>query len=156
MKKLLLAMALALFVLSGCDKTRACQQPFSQEEIPELTTEGYNTCEAVVKNYRYLICDGQLGSFPYWSHDGDTIKVCGYFYEGWDGGNLCRLYDCPDNQIGQLYLNICLGGTPPDGFDISGKCYIEGKLHFNPLFTNSGSYYIDPELSCDVHNIFFE
>ena len=148
MKKILLAMALTLLVLPGCDKIGGCQQPFSQEEIPELTLEGYNTCEAVVKNYKYLICDGQLGNYPFWSHEGDTIKVCGYFYEGWDGGNLLPLYDCPDNQIGQLCLYIGLAGILPDGFVTSKKCYIEGVLCFNPLYTNSGNYYIVPEILC--------
>lgn len=156
MKKILLAMALVLFVLSGCDKTGGCQQPFLQEEIPELITEGYNTCKAVVKNYKYLICDGQLGNYPYWSHEGDTIKVCGYIYKEWNGDHLMPLFDSPDNQIGQYYLYIDLVGTFSDDFDISEKCYIEGKLYFNPLFTNSGNYYIVPELFCDARNIFFE
>ena len=73
MKKVLLVIMFAVFVLTCCNKNSSCKQPFSQEEIPELTTQGYNTCEAVIRNYTYKVCDGDLRNYPHWSHEGDTI-----------------------------------------------------------------------------------
>lgn len=154
MKKYLLVMVLVLFVLYGCHKNSGCQQPFTPEEIPELTADGYNTCEAIYKNYTYLIC-GSEANYPYWSHEGDTIKVCGYIYKGWNGNHLVPLFDSPDNQIGQHYLYIDMAGTFSDDFDISRKCYVKGMLYFNPHYT-TGNYYIVPRIICDVQCIWFE
>ena len=67
--------------------------------------------------------------------------MCGYFYEGWDGHHLLPFFDYPDNLNGHDFLYIDLLGPLPDGFDISKKCYMEGVLFFNPLYTNSGDYY---------------
>lgn len=143
MKKYLLVMALALFVLSGCHKNSGCQQPFTQEEIPELTIDGYNTCEAIIRNYTYMVCDGELIDYPYWSHEGDTIKVYGYIHKAqwiwlFDGFPLFPLYDGePDNHDLSIY------GQLPDTIDYNKKYYIEGVLYLNPHYS-SGSYPVEP------------
>ena len=149
-------MVLTTFALACCSKINSCQQPYSQEEIPELTAEGYNTCEAVIRNYTYRVCDGDLRNYPHWSHEGDSIRVCGYFYEGWDGDHLLPLFDYPDNLNGHDFLYIDLLGPLPDGFDISKKCYMEGALFFDPLYTSFGDYYIEPSICCDARCIRFE
>ena len=159
-KKTLLAMALVLFVLSGCNKTDGCQQPFSQEEIPELI-KGYNTCETIYKNYTYLICDGMLESYPYWKHEGDTIKVCGYLYERWEGDrSLLPLYDYADNLVEHeccIHVRLDADGIAmlPNHIDNTKKCFVTGQLAFNILYTNGGPYYVVPCLS-NVKGIYFE
>lgn len=160
MKKYLLVMALALFVLSGCHKNSGCQQPFTPEEIPELNADGYNTCEAIYKNYTYLIC-GSEANYPYWSHKGDTISVCGYLAERWNGDlNLLPLYDRSDNLDHHKYgIYVSLDDEEIemliDNIDFTRKCYVTGRLMFYSLYTNGDSYYMTPGIS-DVKMIFFE
>ena len=143
MKKNLYFTFMVVFALTGCIKDNACKQPHSQEEIPELNTEGYNTCETIVENFTFLICDGQHGSFPYWSHEGDTIKVCGYIHkEHWQfGGSPLPLYDGnPESQ------DLDIVGVLPETPDVSKKCYVEGLLYFNPHYTNGSRYTIVPSI----------
>ena len=143
--------------LTGCKKQ--CVQPFQSNEIPALKTNDYNSCEAVCKNYTYLIC-GSEGSFPYWSHQGDTIMVCGYMHERWDGNShLFLLFDSSNNaDENKFYLNIDTYGFSvqlPEEVDMSKKCYIKGRLNFNALYTNGGPYYMIPAIG-DIQELFFE
>ena len=116
---------------------------YFQEEIPELTTEGYNTCEAVIRNYTYRVCDGDLRNYPHWSHKGDTIKVCGYIHKShWETGHgTLPLYDgASDNH--DLLVSYVMEQLP-DTLDYTRKCFIEGILGFNPHY-HSGPYNIVP------------
>ena len=129
--------------MTSCIKDNGCKQPYSQEEIPELVIGEYNTCEAVYKNYVYRICDGQLGSFPYWSHEGDAIRVCGYIHkEHWQfGGSPLPLYDGnPDCQ------DLDIMGVLPETPDFSKKYYVEGLLYFNPHYTSGSRCLIVPRI----------
>lgn len=154
MKKFLVLIVFALFALPSCHKNSGCLQPFTQEEIPELTANGYNTCEAIIKNYSYRICDGDLSNYPYWPHEGDTIKVCGYIHEAqwiwlFDGSPFFPLYD------GEPYNHdLSIHGRLPDTIDYNKKCYIEGVLYFNPLYS-SGSYPVEPVVK-PINEIRFE
>ena len=158
MKKILLAaIALSCFMI-GC-KRYQCEQPYQSNEIPVLKTNDYNSCEAVCKNYTYLICSGE-DSFPYRSHEGDTIMVCGYIHEDWDGNrHLFLIVDSPNNENEHKFLlNInTLGSSEqlPEEVDISRKCYIRGRLAFGPLRTNGGPYYMIPVIA-DIQELFFE
>ena len=143
MKKYLFMMVLTTFALACCSKNNSCQQPYFQEEIPELTTEGYNTCEAVIRYYTYRVCDGDLRNYPHWSHKGDTIKVCGYIHKShWETGHgTLPLYDgASDNH--DLLVSYVLEQLP-DTLDYTRKCFIEGVLGFNPHY-HSGPYDIVP------------
>ena len=138
-----LALVLTTFALACCSKINSCQQPYFQEEIPELTTEGYNTCEAVIRYYTYRVCDGDLRNYPHWSHKGDTIKVCGYIHKShWETGHgTLPLYDgASDNH--DLLVSYVLEQLP-DTLDYTRKCFIEGVLGFNPHY-HSGPYDIVP------------
>ena len=157
MKKLLLAIIVLSCFLTGCKKQ--CEQPFQPNEIPALKTNDYNSCEAVCKNYYYLLCDGNQNEFPYWSRQGDTIMVCGYIYEDWDGNrHLFAIVDSPNNASERKFLlHINTIGSSvqlPEEVDISKKCYIRGRLAFEPLYS-SGPYYMIPVIA-DIQELLFE
>jgi len=154
MRKLVLAIIVLSCFLTGCRKQ--CVQPYKTNEIPELKANDYNSCEAIDKNYTYLICGGEA-SFPYWSHKGDTIMVCGYV-SYWDGKSLnLFLCDSPEYTSPEIGIYIQLYNYPIEleEIDVSKKCYVKGRLFFNSLHTNGGSYYIVPAIG-DVQEIFFE
>jgi hypothetical protein len=157
MRKVILALMVTGCFLTGCKKQ--CVQPFQPDEIPALKTNDYNSCEAVCKNYTFLICGGET-SFPYWSHKGDTIMVCGYIYEDWDGSrHLFPIVDSPNNVNEHkflLYINTNGSSVQlPEEVDMSKKCYIKGRLNFNALYTNGGPYYMIPAIG-DIQELFFE
>ena len=154
MRKILLATIVIFCLFCGCKKQ--CVQPYQSDEIPALKANDYNSCAAVCKNYTYLIC-GSEASFPYWSHEGDTIMVCGYISD-WDGESLLLpLYDSPDHTNPECCINVGLYNYPtaPEEIDVSKKCYIRGCLFFNSLYTNGKPYYMVPVIG-DVQEIFFE
>ncbi len=158
MKKILLATIVITCFMIGCKKYQ-CEQPYQSNEIPVLKTNNYNSCKAVCMNYKYLIC-GSEASFPYWSHEGDTIMVCGYIYEDWDGDrHLFPIVDSPNNANEREFLlhinSIGSSVQLPEEVDVSKKCYIRGRLAFDPLYTNGGSYYMIPVIG-DIQDLFFE
>ena len=155
MKRLFLLILVATFcLLTGCKKQ--CEQPYKSKEIPKLKQNDYNSCEAVCKNYTYLIC-GSEASYPYWSHKGDTIMVYGYIFDGW-GGNRSH-FPLSNSTISHdilLYINAYDSPVQlPEEFDMSKKCYIKGRLDFHPLNTNGGPYLMTPVIH-DIQELFFE
>jgi len=129
MNKSLLVITLAISVLTSCHKNSGCTYPFAQEEIPELTTDGYNTCEAIVRNFTYRCND--FRDYPYWSCEGDTIKVCGYIHKKHFGivNSPLPLYD-GESDNHDLFIHY-VSGQLPDTIDYTKKCYVEGILFFN-------------------------
>ena len=158
MKKFVLAIIVLSCFMTGCKKQ--CVQPYQTNEIPTLKQDDYNSCEAIHKNFSYQLCNGNQNEFPYWSYQGDTIMICGYLYEYWDGNrDLFTLFDSPDNaREHELLIHIHFIGSPaqlPEEFDISKKCYIKGRLDFEPLYTNGSAYSIKPIIG-DIQEVFFE
>ncbi len=139
---------LVTLALIGCKKK--CNEPlFKPSEVPALTTEGYNTCEAVNKNYTYIVC-GDEHDYPYWSHSGDTILVCGYLPKNWSGDrSIVYLLDSPGTIPTNEYtlvvktLNEAYSQWPVE-VDKTKKCYIKGKLRCESLYTNSAPILIEP------------
>lgn len=155
MRKILFAIIVLSCCLTGCRRYQ-CEPLFKENEIPALKANDYNSCEAIYKNYTYLICGGEA-SFPYWSHKGDTIMVCGYV-SYWDGKSLkLPLCDSPEytNPEFGIYVHLYNYSIILEEIDVSKKCYVRGRLFFNPLYTNGDSYYIVPVIG-DVQEIFFE
>lgn len=153
MRKILLATIVIFCLFCGCKKQ--CVQPYQSDEIPALKTNDFNSCEAVCKNYTYLIC-GDEASFPYWSHIKDTIMVCGYI-SNWDGeSSLLPLFDSPEPSNHEFCIHVRLYNYPiiQEEIDVSKKCYVRGRLFFKPRYTN-GAYYMVPEIG-DVQELFFE
>lgn len=157
MKKIFLAIVLIACVLTGCN--RHCGQYYRSSEIPALKTDDYNSCKAVCMNYSYRVC-GEESDYEYMSHAGDTIMVCGYLSENWDGNrSLMPLCDYPDNSNEHRFvLHVNLYGYPiellPEEIDISKKCYVTGVLCFDGLYTNGGPYDVIPIIN-NVQELFF-
>lgn len=159
MRKILLAITVFSCFLTGC-KRYQCEPLFNQNEIPLLKPNDYNSCEAICKNYHYRLCDGNQNEYPYWSHQGDTIMICGYMHEYWDGNRgHFLLFDSPNNANEYLFcININTYGSLvqlPEDVDISKKCYIKGRLYFTPLHTNGGPVDIMPVIG-DIQEMYFE
>lgn len=83
--------------------------------------------------------------------------VYGYIFDGWDGNR--SMFSLSNRTIGHDFLlNINLYYSPaqlPEEIDMSKKCYIKGRLDFNPLYTNGGPYYMVPVIH-DIQELFFE
>lgn len=150
-------MAIASVVLyCGCTHIKKCDQPFSKEEIPFIFDDNYHSCEDVYKNFAYMV-RGNNGAYleqypyPYSSHIGDTIKLCGYVKHSYgntihykDNCWYCTLIDDsvtamdPDDYSG--------GGFYVQGDDkmllanvnFSQKCYLTGYMTFYSLFRYLG------------------
>lgn len=150
---------IGILILTGCNKKSCNPRPFRPKEIPALV-DGYNTCEAIVKNFSYNRCQGE-DELLYESHEGDTIRICGYVYEYWDGSDDFLLFDNPDNGTNHQY-GVNISFRLPDDVDISKKCFITGSLGFNLLVLGGG--YPEPwqpwgsmaPVIVNVQDIYFE
>lgn len=158
MKKLLLAVLVLSCFLTGCKKQCGGFR-YMSNETPALKKNDYNSCRAICENLTYLVCGNNYETdFPYWDNDGDTIMVCGYLYEDWDGNrNDFILFDSPNNANEHT---ICVNvqntlQAMPEEIDISKKCYIKGHLYFRALHLGFGSYPIVPFVY-DVYDVYFE
>ena len=132
-------LVIGILTLIGCNEKSCNPRQFSPKETPALV-DGYNTCEAIVKNFSYNRCQGE-NELLYKSHEGDTIRICGYIYEYWDGGNDFLLFDNPDNGTNHRY-GVSISYRLPDSVDISKRCFITGRLGFNLLTLGGG--YLEP------------
>ena len=157
MRKLLLAIIVFSCFLTGCNKQ--CGFRYISSETPALKKNDYNSCRAIYENLTYLVCDNYYETdFPYWENNGDTIMVCGFFYENWDGDrDNFFLFDSPNNAHER---KICINvqhvlPAMPEEIDISKKCYIKGHLSFHALHHSFGSYPIVPFVY-DVYDVYFE
>ena len=146
MRKLFFAIIVLSCFLTGCKKD--CGFPYMSNDTPALKQNDYNSCEAIYRNYYYLVCRGYSEvDYPYWANDGDTIMVCGYFPKDWDGDrNNFILFDSPDNANETTFCVSVFDASPklPEEIDISKKCYIKGHLFFNILHLSFGNYPIVP------------
>ncbi len=148
----ILTVVASVTLLFGCTYLKKCDQPFSKEEIPNIYDNDYHTCIDVMKNYVYMMRgnDGRYLEhypYPYSSHIGDTIKLCGYVKHSYgyafyykDNWWYCQL---TDDSISAMNPNDYTGGTIGaqgndktllDNVDFSKKCYLIGYMTFNSPF----------------------
>lgn len=183
MKKVFILL-LTVFSLTGCnkEKTETCQcdvdqvyntktgecdcvQPFPESERPVLKTDDYNSWYAVRKHFTYSIRYKYPETYPFYSHEGDTLLLCGWM----DHTPLDkRVYSIDSSWVQILLLDDSLsaasyinydGGfsgfiaSPVPmlkGLDMDKKIYIKGLLTFN--FTDLYFGYMcspaDPDHDC--------
>ena len=157
MKKIVFALTILVCILTGC--TKDCGFRYLSNDTPALKQNDYNSCEAIYSNYYYLVCGSHHEvDFPYWANEMDTIMVCGYFPENWNGDrNNFDLFDSPDNANKSTFCVNVLEASPalPEEIDISKKCYVKGHLFFNVLRGSFGSYPIVPYVY-GVYDVHFE
>ena len=155
MKKMCLYIVSALFFLNGCDNS--CDQPFDQNDKPEISVESYNTCNTILGNYFYMFHD--VREFPYNDKIGDTLKVCGWVKnEGNPTPNHLWISDDPlDTSINHTtsQYHILLTGLDslPSDFNISKKCYVTGTLWFTDFGVFHGGEGRIPHDFCTYRNV---
>lgn len=139
-RKLLLFLCLVFLVVCGCYHN--CESPFL--DAPTLNANGFNTCIAVMGKYTYPV--KKMKYYPYWSDEGDTIKVCGWIEHS--NGNpikasdsLDLMFSMSDDSITALDSSYHGAGLPfecavclMDSIDLEKKCYITGTLSFDPKY----------------------
>jgi hypothetical protein len=153
-KKCLKRLGSIVFVVAivcfGCTKAKVCHYGtayneatkdcecinYTQDDIPELLPDEYNSVGVVNKNFHYLVKEDW--EYPYYSHEGDTILVYGWVWEAHPVASneiIYVLIDQPSVPIGssshalqvvdlEQFIGIC---------SIEEKCFVKGVLEFPRL-----------------------
>ena len=138
-----MVMAIAiLFLVAFCGCYHNCESPFP--DAPALNANEYNSCNTVMGKYTHPV--KQMRNYPYWSDEGDTIKVCGWIEHSYGNpikatDSLDLMFFMSDDSINALDPSYHGGGLPfesavylMDSIDLEKECYIIGTISFNPKF----------------------
>ncbi len=155
MKKIYAFITLVFLFLYGCDNS--CDQPFDQNNKPEISSESYNTCNTILENYFYMFHD--VREFPYNDKIGDTLKVCGWVKNG--GTTPSHFLWISDDPLDTLTSHttfqhhILLMGIDslPSDFNISKKCYATGLLWFTDIGVFRGGEGREHHNYCTYRNV---
>lgn len=98
----------------------------SVSEIPELSSDDYNSVLVLRWNFDYNV--KSYTDYPYYSHQGDTIKVYGWFWEDIDTilyGDTAPWIgvDCPRLKLSSIQDFAGL-------FDKKDTCFLTGILEY--------------------------
>lgn len=128
-----LVVVFSCLTMIGCQKP--CKQIYDQSEKPEIKKDEYNSCNAILANYIYVI--DNANDFPYWEHQGDTVKVCGWMVNKNISKGMLYLTDNPkdttiNDELSSPWLGVEVFGLDLNLSDMnfSKKCYVTGKLRF--------------------------
>lgn len=155
MRKYLLSMVLILGLL-GC-KSRLpekCEQLCETQQIPVLSKDSYNSCDAVLLNYAYFVrwndVNGYLEHYPNPVEPlmRDTVMMCGYIKHSYgkpfdytdDNWWLCSMVDDsisamdPENHIGGTILVQGKDKAVLNEIDDMRKCYLIGIMTYDSPF----------------------
>lgn len=150
MKRNLFLSLIVLTILCGCDKKKECRygmiydsvseececQNLSLADIPELSHDNYNSISVINKNFSFLV--KQDSDYPFYSHEGDTMKVFGWIWEKHPVASDKSSYvliDQPAVPVGSSCnaLNIVDLERFWGAFNEDEKCYVKGILEFPEL-----------------------
>ena len=129
-------------LLESCSK-KQCYEPL-YDNPPALSDTGYNTCEAIIYNFRTYSGDG-VERFLSMDHR-DTIKVFGYVTKCTNHYALNCQYSLVDDPIvSDVQPDIELPieyWTLPDSIDIdlARTCYVIGCIAFEEERTNYNNW----------------
>ncbi len=160
MKRLFLLLS-AVFIFISCQKDHQCDidqeyntktkecdcvQSFPESERPVLKTDDYNSWYAVRKHFTYSVRYKYLETYPFYSHEGDTLLLSGWM----DHTPLDkRVYSIDSSWVQILLLDDSLSAAANinydgdyesfivcpvpmlKGLDMDKKIYIKGLLTFN-------------------------
>lgn len=168
MKEYMFFMILLLITFFGCAKQKECRYGktynpatkdcectnYTLEDIPELSTNEYNSIGVVNKNFLYLVKRDE--DYPYYSHEGDTILVYGWVFEAyqvasdWNG---YYLIDQPLVPVGSSCETLPLNNLEHylGTFNGEEKCFVKGILEFPESAINERSMASD-EQTCHSVN----
>ena len=104
---------------------------YASSEIPFLNHDDYNSTIVVERNFKYYV--KKETEYPYFSHNGDTIKMFGFIMEKTCDTLLLSNYKTP--PIGGTYPMIVLIDTTQQSANIDNdkKCYVTSVLNFPSL-----------------------
>lgn len=180
MKRLMILLILIAFVVVGCEKNKVCN--YSGMAYNSLTDEcecvnyyegmvldtGYNLWSDVVHYMQYYSRDDKP-YYPYYSREGDSVKVNGWINHK-DGKTL--LEDEIDSRYVQFVVSddsitamnakalsapIHIEGekTLFEGVDQEKECYMKGVITFHPKSNNAwlvGPADPEPSHNCSTVN----
>ncbi|MBQ4478111.1 MAG: hypothetical protein II945_05835 [Bacteroidales bacterium] len=160
MKKVFLLFS-AVFIFISCQKDHQCKvyqeyntktkecdcvQSFPESERPVLKTDDYNSWYAVRKHFTYSVRYIYPETYPFYSHEGDTLLLSGWM----DHTPLDkRVYSIDSSWVQILLLDDSLSAAANinydgdyesfivspvpmlKGLDMDKKIYIKGLLTFN-------------------------
>lgn len=160
MKKVFLLFS-AVFIFISCQKDHQCKvdqeyntktkecdcvQFFPESERPVLKTDDYNSWYAVRKHFTYRVRYKYPETYPFYSHEGDTLLLSGWM----DHTPLDkRVYSIDSSWVQILLLDDSLSAASYisydgdygrfivcpvpmlKGLDMDKKIYIKGLLTFN-------------------------
>ena len=160
MKRLFLLLS-AVFIFISCQKDHQCDvdqeyntktkecdcvQSFPESERPVLKTDDYNSWYAVRKHFTYRVRYIYPETYPFYSHEGDTLLLSGWM----DHTPLDkRVYSIDSSWVQILLLDDSLSAASYisydgdyesfivcpvpmlKGLDMDKKIYIKGLLTFN-------------------------
>lgn len=160
MKKVFLLLS-AVFIFISCQKDHQCDidqeyntktkecdcvQSFPESERPVLKTDDYNSWYAVRKHFTYSVRYIYPETYPFYSHEGDTLLLSGWM----DHTPLDkRVYSIDSSWVQILLLDDSLSAAANinydgdfsgfiaspvpmlKGLDMDKKIYIKGLLTFN-------------------------
>lgn len=179
-KKNLVMMAMAtliVYVFFGCgkmDKPKRCEQLYETQQIPELSKNEYNTCDAVHMNYAYFVRWNNVKEYlkyypnPVESLMQDTVLMCGFIKHSYgkpfdyaeNGWWLCSMIDDsitamdPENHFGGIIYVQGDDKTVLNEIDDTKKCYLIGVMTYDTPF-----YFLDSPAdpsSCSCLKTFFQ
>lgn len=104
---------------------------YASSEIPFLNHDDYNSALVVEGNFKYYV--KKETEYPYFSHNGDTIKMFGFIME--ESGDTLLLSNHKTPPIGGSYPVIVLIDTTLQSANIDKdkECYVTGILRFPSL-----------------------
>lgn len=155
MRKYLLLMVLLLGFL-GCTShfPEKCEQLYETQQIPALSKDSYNTCDAVFLNYAYFVrwndVNGYLEHYPnpFESLMQDTVMMCGFIKHFYgkpfdyadDNWWMCSMTDDsisamdPENHIGGTILVQGKDKAVLNEINDMRKCYLIGIMTYDSPF----------------------
>lgn len=144
-KNVVILMAMTgVLLVCGCNRQKECYRNMvyneeskrcdcfnrDKSEIPELSSNTYNSVLVVRRNFDYNVMS--YSDYPYFKHQGDTLKVYGWFWESDDESLDTVLFgdtepwlgvDCP--KVTLLNIRDFTGL-----FDKTDTCFLTGILEF--------------------------
>lgn len=140
----------------ACD----CMQPFPESERPALLANDYNSWSAVKKHFTYKVRYKCPETYPYFSHEGDTLLLCGWIdhtplekrvYSKDSSFVKISLLDDASSAVLKTSSNddryIACPVQLLEKIEVDKKVYVKGTLTFNRL--NVGFFELDSPADSD-------
>jgi hypothetical protein len=148
--KIILSFILFAIAFSACEKIKI------PKDVKSIDWRNYNDVYDVFWNYYTLCSEIKKGD------EDKIIKVYGWIYPQWGGGLI--LGDRPNKVNEREYPWIDIRASvlatelqaKLDTCDLTKKCFVEGKLTFNELYTQLGCKSVPEIIIENTDDIYFK